>query len=327
MEYRILGKTGLRVSALGFGCGGVGGLLIAGDDALMRRAVQAAVEAGINYFDTAQLYGDGRSEENLGRVLSDLRPDVIVGTKVHLTTEEMDQIENKIVQAAETSLRRLRKECLDLFQLHNPLSLERQPRKRWVGLRDFPAVTAAFHRLQASGKIRFWGINGIGETEAIHHALAASGADTIQVCYNLLNPSAYEAVPATFPFQNYQALMKAARQRQMGVIAFRLMAGGALTGSPARHPLAAPSVDPIASSAEYASDVALAAQFQGLVSGHWVENMPEAAIRFGLSRPEISTLLVGFSGLDQLEQAVKAVEKGPLEQEALNLLPGIWNGL
>ena len=72
MEQRPLGKTGLTVSALGFGCGAIGGLMTKGEPADQRRAVERALAAGITYFDTARSYGDGRSEENLGRVLGEL---------------------------------------------------------------------------------------------------------------------------------------------------------------------------------------------------------------------------------------------------------------
>jgi aryl-alcohol dehydrogenase-like predicted oxidoreductase len=181
LEYRKLGKTGLKVSILGFGCGMVGGLMIADDYQMMIRSVERAVEAGVNYFDTAQSYGNGRSEENLGRVLNEIKPNVIVGTKVQLTAVDMEKIEKKIIRAAELSLRRLKMEQLDLFQLHNPISLERCPEKLWVGVADLQPVVQGFKKLQESGKIRYWGINGLGQTEAIHQCLANSGADTIQV--------------------------------------------------------------------------------------------------------------------------------------------------
>ena len=90
MEYRQLGRTGLRVSALGFGCGAVGGLLVRGDTAEMVRTVARAVELGVNYYDTAAIYGNGTSETNLGRVLAELRPEVLVGTKVMVREDELD---------------------------------------------------------------------------------------------------------------------------------------------------------------------------------------------------------------------------------------------
>src|SRR3954463_14484348 len=90
MEYRPLGNTGVTVSALGFGCGAVGGLMTRGDAADQRAAVARAIEGGVTYFDTAQQYGDGRSEENLGRVLRELGASnrVIVGTKLLLRRSE-----------------------------------------------------------------------------------------------------------------------------------------------------------------------------------------------------------------------------------------------
>jgi aryl-alcohol dehydrogenase-like predicted oxidoreductase len=324
LEYRTLGNTGLRVSLLGFGCGGVGGLMIAGDYPTMIRAVERAVAAGINYFDTAQVYGNGRSEENLGRVLHELKPDVVVGTKVQLTEIDKDKIEARIIKAAETSLRRLQLEQLDLFQLHNLISMERNQQQRWVGVNDFDPVIQAFQKLQASGKIRYWGINGLGETDAIHQVVEDCGAYTIQVCYNLLNPSAGYRMPENFPFQDYRELISKAVQRQMGVIAFRIIAGGALVANNTRHPVAAKHVEPIASSSEYEVDVALATRFQYLVSEKWAENMAEAAIRFALSQPGISTIPVGLSSLDQLEKAICAVERGPFPKEALDRLPEIW---
>jgi aryl-alcohol dehydrogenase-like predicted oxidoreductase len=324
MEYRVLGKTDLKVSVLGFGCGGVGGILVADDYPTMVHAVAKAVEAGINYFDTAQLYGNGRSEENLGKVLAELKPDVIVGTKVRLSRYEPDQIEKDILSAAETSLRRLHKERIDLFQLHNAIGFDNCAEKGWVNSHHLHLVISAFQELQAAGKIRFWGINGIGDTSAIHQGITSIPTATVQVCYNLLNPSAWYGMPQDFPFQNYEGLIKQAVDRQVGVIAFRVLAGGALTAKIQRHPVAARFVEPIASGSEYALDVELAKRFQYFVSENWTGSMVEAAIRFAVSRPEISTLPIGFSSLEQIDEAVYAVERGPLPIEALDQLPGLW---
>src|SRR3979490_3388627 len=84
MEMRIFGRSGIEISILGFGCGAVGGLMTRGTPADQERAVARALEAGINHFDTAPGYGDGASEQNLGRVLAKLKPDVVVSTKVRL---------------------------------------------------------------------------------------------------------------------------------------------------------------------------------------------------------------------------------------------------
>src|SRR5580700_8142685 len=111
MEKRRLGKTGLDVSLLGFGCGAVGGLMVGGAPADQERAVARALELGINYFDTAAQYGHGRSEENLGRVLKALKPDIYVGTQVRLPpTTEPGQIAAGIAAALDASLARLQLE-------------------------------------------------------------------------------------------------------------------------------------------------------------------------------------------------------------------------
>src|SRR5437763_3424361 len=114
MQTRTLGRTSLSVSVLTFGCGAVGGLMTRGAPADQEPPVGRALEAGVNHFDTAPLYGDGASEENLGRVLAGLKPNVIVSTKVRLPAERnMDAV----AASLETSLRRLKRGHVDLFQL------------------------------------------------------------------------------------------------------------------------------------------------------------------------------------------------------------------
>src|SRR5918996_1278223 len=126
MEYRALGRTGLQVSMLGFGCGNVGGLIIRGAHQDRVRAVARAMEAGINYFDTAPSYGDGRSEQNLGQVLGELRANVHVGTKVRIGPEEMGDLRGAITRSVEARLQRMGRESVDLIQLHNHIAPQRR---------------------------------------------------------------------------------------------------------------------------------------------------------------------------------------------------------
>jgi aryl-alcohol dehydrogenase-like predicted oxidoreductase len=323
MQYRTLGKTGLKVSVLGFGCGAVGGLMVAGDEKTMQRTVERAIEAGINYFDTAQAYGNGASETNLGRVLKQLKPQVIVGSKVQLRDGDFEHIEDAIVQSVESSLRRLQLDRLDLFQLHNPIGLTRQTERGWVGLADLDAAARAFRKLQSQGRIRHWGINGLGDTDALLAATQTSGADTMQICCNLLNPSAALVAPQDFAFQDYKQLMQRATHAQMGVMAIRVMAGGALAGTNARHPVATQTVAPIASSATFEADVALSKRFNHLVRPEWANSLAEAAIRFVISQPNVSSALLGISSPEQLEEGIAAAERGPLLSEALAQVPFI----
>jgi len=326
MKYNSLGRTGLRVSQLGFGCGSIGGLLVRGDYPVMREVVSRAIELGINYFDTAPMYGNGQSEVNLGAVLRELKSDVLIGTKVRLKSEELDQIGDAVIRSVEGSLRRLSRASVDLIQLHNRIGFQRQPERDQVGIPDLDAVRRAFEALQQQGKVRFWGITGLGVSEALYETIATGGFQTIQVAYNLLNPSAGMSVPPAFPFQDYGQLIKRAAQQGMGVIAIRILAGGALSGTPARHPVASQSVNPIASEQAYSADVARAQRYTFLVEDGRVSNLVEAAIRFVVSKPGVSTALLGISSRDQLEQAVEYVERGPLSGDALEHIRATWSG-
>ena len=188
MDYRTLGKTGLRVSALGFGCGNVGGLMIRGAPAERERAVARGLELGINYFDTAPSYGDGLSERHLGQALRALRATPYVGTKFRLEPAEWRDAAGAIPRALEGSLERLGMERVDLFQLHNPIGglIGATPSADQV----LNEVVPALERLREQGKLRFYGITALGDTAALHRVVGAGRLDTAQVCYNLLDPSA-----------------------------------------------------------------------------------------------------------------------------------------
>src|SRR5229473_108147 len=143
MEYRLLGRTGVRVSALGFGCGDVGGLMVRGAPADRERGVARALELGINYLDTAPAYGSGESEKNLGQVLRALKPQAIVGTKWRLAAADLADVAGAVARSVETSLGRLGLERVDLLHLHNLIGRVGEERPRGVsgpGLR--PAADA-----------------------------------------------------------------------------------------------------------------------------------------------------------------------------------------
>src|ERR1700726_1472015 len=100
MEMRVYGRTGMRLSVLGFGCGAVGGLMVRGDPRDQERTIARALAVGVNYFDTAVQYGDGESEKNLGRVLQRLKPaNVAVGTKVRLPAADFGRIADAVAKS------------------------------------------------------------------------------------------------------------------------------------------------------------------------------------------------------------------------------------
>src|SRR5205085_8895633 len=122
MEKRVFGRSCMRLSILGFGCGAVGGLMVRGEPADQERTIARALEVGVNYFDTAVQYGDGASEKNLGRVLKRLKPaDAVVGTKVRIKSADFGRIGDAIAASLEGSLQRLGREQVDIFHLHNEI--------------------------------------------------------------------------------------------------------------------------------------------------------------------------------------------------------------
>lgn len=326
MESRSLGKTGLRVSTLGFGCGNVGGLIIRGTPADRERAVARAMELGVNYFDTAPSYGDGESERNIGQVLRTLKAPVYLGTKFRLDPPDLRDIPGAVARSLDASLKRLGMERVDLFQLHNRIESARGAGALSLG-DVLSEVVPAVQKLRQQGKVGFCGITALGETQALHQAIDAGTIDTAQVCYNLLNPSAGAAVPPGFPAQDFGRLLDRTRERRVGVIVIRALAAGALSGVEARHPVAVPSVDPIATAADYRTDVARAQRLGALVREGYVENLIEASIRLAVSSEAVSTILVGYSSLEHLEAAAAAVNRGPLPPAALERLAGLWSGL
>jgi aryl-alcohol dehydrogenase-like predicted oxidoreductase len=319
MQTRTLGRTGLTVSILGLGCGAVGGLMVRGTPADQERVVARALELGITYFDTAPAYGDGQSETNLGRVLARLKPDLLVGTKLRLRAEDKSRIAEAVAAGMDASLRRLGREQVDLYQLHNPITRDGAGQTLTPRM-VLDEVAPAFEALRRQGKTRFLGITAVGETEALHELAAAGAFDTAQVCYNMLNPSVAASLPPGYPGQDYGRLLDRMKAAGMGAIGIRALAGGALSGVATRHPIASPPPEPIGSGPDYGADLAQAARFQFLVDENYAESLAEAAIRFATSNGAIGTTLIGVATPEQFEAAASAVAKGPLPQAALDRL-------
>jgi aryl-alcohol dehydrogenase-like predicted oxidoreductase len=325
MEYRPLGRTGLQVSMLGFGCGNVGGLIIRGTHQDRVRAVARAMEAGINYFDTAPSYGNGQSEQNLGQVLHELRANVYVGTKVRVTPQELGDLRGAITRSVEASLQRMGRDAVDLIQLHNHITRQRQTVNPSLSVQDvLGEVVETFRQLQAQGKAKYYGITALGDTAALHEVIDSGSLYTAQVCYNLLNPSAGQRVPAGFPNQDFGQLIDRASAQGMGCIGIRVLAAGALSGVEERHPIAVPSVAPIGTGADYQADVQSARMLHFLSEEGYAATLIEASMRFAWSKPGMSTVLVGYSSLDHLEQALSAAERGALPPAAMQRLAQAW---
>ena len=325
METRQLGKTDLTVSRLTFGCGAVGGLMTKGDPKDQDRAVAWARDNGINHFDTAPLYGDGASEGNLGRALGSNRDGLVVSTKVRLLTTNLGDVEATIRSSIDASLQRLRQDHVDLFQLHNTISASNAGEAMTVDqvLND---VVPVFEALRKEGKTRFIGFTANGDTDALH-ALVQSGCFQVaQVFYNMLTPSAGEAVPVDYPGQDYRQLLNAAETHGVGTIGVRVLAGGALSGHENRHPLGMQTVAPIGSGRDYATDVKRAREFEPLLGEAHCQSLPEMAIRYVIANPALSTTEIGIATLDEVQQATAAINKGPLSTEVLTKIDQVRVG-
>jgi L-galactose dehydrogenase/L-glyceraldehyde 3-phosphate reductase len=319
MDRRTLGRTGLSVSVLTFGCGAVGGLMTRGTPADQERAVARALEAGINHFDTAPAYGNGASEENLGRVLAKLKPDVVVSTKVRLAASDRGRIAEAVAASLDASLRRLGRDHVDLFQFHNAIAARLDGATFGVD-EMLGEVAPALARMRQQGKTRHIGFTAIGETEALHKLIASGTFDSAQVPYNVLNPSAGAALPARYPAQDYGAILDRAKAASVGTIGIRVLAGGALSGHEDRHPLGLPVVEPIGSGASYAADAARARRLAAMVDEGHAGSLTEMGIRFAIAHPALSTTEIGLATITQLDDAIRAVEKGPLPPAALHRL-------
>ena len=316
MEQRRLGRTELSVSVLGYGCGAIGGLMVKGTAAEQDRAIGRALDHGITYFDTAAVYGDGASERNLGRALRVLGANPVVGTKVRVFAGQRGDIAGQINASLEESLTRLGRDSVDIFQLHNPITLA-GAEPAFTPEQILNEAVPALERARAAGKFRFFGITGLGDAAALRHVLDVGGFATAQMPYNLLNPSGIAHARPDAP--DLGGVIRHAASVDVGVMAIRILAGGALSGTEARSPLGAQKVEPIASGESYAADVAAARRFLPLIAAGHAVDLVELALRFAVGASEISTNIVGTSSLAELDHAVAAVAKGKLPE---GLFPG-----
>jgi len=326
METRTYGRSGLRLSILGFGCGAVGGLMVRGSAADQDSAIGLALDAGINYFDTAVQYGNGVSETNLGRIMAARKPaGVAIGTKVRVPAANFGAIARTISESMDGSLQRLQRDHVDIFHLHNAITLHGGGETLSVAqVRN--EVVPAFEALRKAGKTRFLGITAVGDTAALHQVIDAELIDSAQVSYNMLNASAATALSPNYPAQDYGRLFEHTQKAGVGVVGIRVLAGGALTGSGERHPTASPPPEPIGSAHSYEMDLERARRLMPLVTEGFASSLAEAAIRFAIAHPAMGTILVGMATIEEFQASLAAVLKGPLPQAGLDRLGALTAG-
>ena len=325
MKKRVFGNTGLKVSRLTFGCGAVGGLMTNGEASDQDRAVAWAKDNGINFFDTAASYGNGASEENLGRALKGKAEGLVISSKVGIYDKDLSDIARVIDKSIDASLARLRLDHIDIYQIHNTIG-----RSDFRGTLQFnqilDEVIPTLEKIKASGKVRFLGFTAKGKVEDIKKIIDTGVFSSAQVFYNLLVPSAGETVPANYPADDYKMLLKTASENGVGVIGVRVLAGGALSGNEARHRLGMQIVAPIGSNTDYTTDVQRARKFIPLVEAGHASSLTELATRYVISNPLLATMEIGIATLEELQHATAAVNKGSLSDKALEQIKEVQAG-
>jgi aryl-alcohol dehydrogenase-like predicted oxidoreductase len=204
----MLGRSKLMTSEVGVGAWAMGGGWGPVDDDAAVAAIHKAIEAGISFIDTADVYGEGHSEELIGKALEgNARHRAIIATKAGLKSPSGNDFSPAhIAEALEASLRRLNTEWVDLFQLHNPTQAALEDAELWEMLR----------RLKSEGKIKAYGAS-VGSPRDAMKAMENGDVDTVQVVFNVID-------------QEARALFETARSRNVGVIARVPLASGFLTG-------------------------------------------------------------------------------------------------
>ena len=318
MKYRELGSTGLQISEIVFGAGAVGGVVFRPDRQTRLASVRRALEHGINWIDTAAGYGDGQSEENLGWIMKKLGASPHISTKVGIGPDHLDDIPGTIERSAEASLRRLQMDSIDLIQLHSAVALTRGTSRNALSIDDVlreDGVLTSFERLRQRGLVRFFGFTGFGgELEAYRQMITGGNFQTVQAYYNLLNPSAGRRVPDGFSDEDHENIIDLAAQNGMGVLNVRVLAGGAIAG---QEP--PPRVDP----SRAAADMKKAARVRETL-GDEAGSMAQTGIRYALMNPGVSGVEVGFSKLEHIDEAVAAVDMGPLSEGVMQKLEALY---
>lgn len=313
MIFRTLGRTGLRVSAVSFGAGPVSGLMTGTDTGLQRATVARALEADINWFDTAAGYGQGRSEANLGRVLGELgvAGQVHVATKVRIPPEALGSIPAYIRQSVGESLSRLGLPAVTLLQLHNGITSSRDDEPASITPADvLGGVAEGFRELRREGLVRFVGLTGTGQPEALREVVRSGEFDTHQVPFNLLNRSAGSPEPPAAGDTDYGNIIVDCVAAGMGVFAIRVFAGGALLGQP---PSAHTLKTPYFPRALYERDAGRAEELRQRLRGGL--SMPELAVRFVLRHPAVSSAIIGFGSPEHVEEVTGFALDAPLPND------------
>ena len=299
MKYRTLGNTNLQVSEMSFGTWAIGGSWGSVSDEESLRALDAAMDAGVNFFDTADVYGDGHSERLLAQATKGKEDRVFIATKFCRAGDIRDPqtySEASVRAYAEASLKRLDRDCIDLYQVHcPPIDI----------LRD-GAVFEVLDKLQAEGKIRHYGVSVESVEEGLL-CLQYPGVKALQVIYNLFRQKPEEEL---FP---------KAKANGVGILVRLPLASGLLTGKFAETSTFAPddhrnfnrngdsfNVGETFAGLPFETGVRLARELAWIGEGRG--SMASASLRWILENDDITCVIPGFKDTRQVQQNLAALE-------------------
>jgi aryl-alcohol dehydrogenase-like predicted oxidoreductase len=300
----------MMVSEVGFGTSPIGGMIWGNvDEADSLAALRRAFDLGVNFFDTADVYGHGRSEELVAEALAEVRPNVVIATKGGLDFSRPGRARPNfdpayIRDALDASLSRLRTDYVDLYLLHNPPQKLAKDEPVWDLLAD----------LKAAGKIRFFGVSARTANDARFYLRTAHGendehsrrfGDAVQVAYNLLDQKA--ATKGVF--------VEAARQ-DWGVVSRVPLASGLLSGKyDAGHYFPPNDFRGDWSPERFAETLGRVEALRFLARND--RTLVQTAIAFALSQEATSTVIAGARNAAQVEENVTASGFAPLPDEDL----------
>jgi len=323
MQTRRFGRTGLQVSQVVLGAGYVGGLFVLADDETRRRTLRRALDAGINWIDTAPLYGQGRSEEALGWLLAevqDCKPHL--STKVRLDLSKLSDIPGEVERSVQESLKRLKRDSVDLLQLHNQIGAHTgRGTLGAVSIDDVlkkGGVADALERMREQKLTRYIGLTALGEAPAIIRAIDTGRFDSAQVYYNLLNPSAARVMPAGWAGHDFAGVCAACKRHDVAMMNIRVFASGVLATDERHGREIALTDDSDLDVETRRAHVAL----EALGSGYG--SRAQTALRFSLANPDLACVVIGLAEPSHLEEAIAAEAKGPLPAEAIARLDPVY---
>ena len=319
MRYKIFGRTGLEVSELVFGGGWVGGLLIHQDDVTKLKTLRRAIDAGINWIDTAPLYGKGQSEQALGWLLKEIDGSPYLSTKVSLDTARLDDIPGQVERSVHESLQRLDRKSVDLLLLHNAIestaaggAITPDHALRRGGAAD------ALERMREQGLTKFIGFTALGDAESCRKVVDSGRFDAAQVYYNLLNPSAAQAMPACWTGHDFGGLVAACKAQGTAVMAIRVFAAGVLA-TDTRH-----GREVIITRAADIGIEERRARAVFAALGDAFGTRAQTAVRFVLTNKDVACAVIGLAEPAHLEEALEGAGLGPLPQSAVDALERLY---